>query len=80
MRVMPFPTFRSPFKSGSALASRLCKAAMLHRFKLLAKETQREDLLATSTYKEAKVMKTLVSLLMPSSLTAQDNRSVAVGL
>ncbi|KAK2848811.1 hypothetical protein Q5P01_008645 [Channa striata] len=44
----------SPFKSGSALASRLCKAAMLHRLKLVAKEGQREDLLATSSYREAK--------------------------
>ncbi|XP_059202893.1 adenosine deaminase domain-containing protein 1 isoform X2 [Centropristis striata] len=46
----------SPFKSGSALASRLCKAAMLHRFKLVAKEAQRQDLLATSSYREAKSM------------------------
>lgn len=46
---------RSPFKSGTALASRLCKAAMLHRFKLVAKEAQRQDLLATSSYREAKV-------------------------
>ncbi|XP_047441298.1 adenosine deaminase domain-containing protein 1 [Mugil cephalus] len=47
---------QSPFKSGSALASRLCKAAMLHRFKLVAKEAQRQDLLATSSYREAKRM------------------------
>ncbi|XP_077388162.1 adenosine deaminase domain-containing protein 1 isoform X2 [Festucalex cinctus] len=47
-------TVESPFKSGSALASRLCKAAMLHRFKLVAKEAKREDLLATSSYGEAK--------------------------
>ncbi|XP_039976689.1 adenosine deaminase domain-containing protein 1 isoform X2 [Xiphias gladius] len=47
----------SPFKSGSALASRLCKAAMLHRFKLVAKEAQRQDLLATSSYREAKMAK-----------------------
>ncbi|XP_023128367.2 adenosine deaminase domain-containing protein 1 [Amphiprion ocellaris] len=46
----------SPFKSGTALASRLCKAAMLHRFKLVAKEAQRQDLLATSSYREAKRM------------------------
>ncbi|KAM4555706.1 adenosine deaminase domain-containing protein 1 [Odontesthes bonariensis] len=46
----------SPFKSGSALASRLCKAAMLHRFKLVSKEAQRQDLLATSSYREAKRM------------------------
>ncbi|XP_077434654.1 adenosine deaminase domain-containing protein 1 isoform X2 [Vanacampus margaritifer] len=47
-------TAESPFKSGSALASRLCKAAMLHRFKVVAKEAKREDLLATSSYGEAK--------------------------
>ncbi|XP_037531543.1 adenosine deaminase domain-containing protein 1 [Nematolebias whitei] len=46
----------SPFKSGSALASRLCKAAMLHRFRLVAKEAQREDLLITDSYREAKKM------------------------
>uniref|UniRef100_A0A3Q1FWL1 Adenosine deaminase domain containing 1 (testis-specific) n=1 Tax=Acanthochromis polyacanthus TaxID=80966 RepID=A0A3Q1FWL1_9TELE len=46
----------SPFKSGTALASRLCKAAMLHRFNLVAKEAQRQDLLATSSYREAKRM------------------------
>ncbi|XP_028271598.1 adenosine deaminase domain-containing protein 1 [Parambassis ranga] len=46
----------SPFKTGSALASRLCKAAMLHRFKLVAKDAQRQDLLATSSYREAKRM------------------------
>ncbi|XP_056294868.1 adenosine deaminase domain-containing protein 1 [Pseudoliparis swirei] len=46
----------SPFKSCPALASRLCKAAMLHRFKLVAKEAQRDDLLATSSYREAKRM------------------------
>ncbi|KAG7237956.1 hypothetical protein INR49_031472 [Caranx melampygus] len=46
----------SPFKSGPALASRLCKAAMLHRFKLVAKEAQRQDLLCTSSYREAKKM------------------------
>ncbi|KAA8588606.1 hypothetical protein FQN60_009951 [Etheostoma spectabile] len=47
---------QSPFKSGPALASRLCKAAMLHRFRLVAKEAQRQDLLATSSYTEAKRM------------------------
>ncbi|KAM9849638.1 adenosine deaminase domain-containing protein 1 [Aulostomus maculatus] len=46
----------SPFKSGPSLASRLCKAAMLHRFKLVAKEAQRQDLLATKSYREAKRM------------------------
>lgn len=53
---------RSPFKSGSALASRLCKAAMLHRFKLVAKEAQRQDLLATSSYREAKVTQQLLEV------------------
>ncbi|XP_049606001.1 adenosine deaminase domain-containing protein 1 isoform X1 [Syngnathus scovelli] len=47
-------TVESPFKSGPALASRLCKAAMLHRFKLVAKEANRQDLLATSSYRDAK--------------------------
>lgn len=51
----PCTRLRSPFKSSSDLASRLCKAAMLHRFKLLATGAQREDLLATSSYREAKV-------------------------
>ncbi|KAK5864426.1 hypothetical protein PBY51_015669 [Eleginops maclovinus] len=46
----------SPFKSGSACASRLCKAAMLHRFKLVAKEAKRQELLETSSYSEAKKM------------------------
>ncbi|TNN58746.1 Adenosine deaminase domain-containing protein 1 [Liparis tanakae] len=46
----------SPFKSCPALASRLCKAAMLHRFKLVAKDAQRDDLLAASSYREAKRM------------------------
>ncbi|CAB1337347.1 unnamed protein product [Coregonus sp. 'balchen'] len=46
----------SPFKSGPALASRLCKAAMLSRFNLVAKEASRRDLLATVSYREAKMM------------------------
>ncbi|XP_060766190.1 adenosine deaminase domain-containing protein 1 [Neoarius graeffei] len=46
----------SPFKSGPALASRLCKAAMLSRFNLVAKETHREELLAAISYREAKMM------------------------
>uniref|UniRef100_A0A1A8R7W7 Adenosine deaminase domain containing 1 (Testis-specific) n=1 Tax=Nothobranchius rachovii TaxID=451742 RepID=A0A1A8R7W7_9TELE len=46
----------SPFKSGPALASRLCKAAMLHRFKLAAKEAERQDLLTTRSYREAKMV------------------------
>ncbi|XP_068182505.1 adenosine deaminase domain-containing protein 1 [Antennarius striatus] len=47
-------TERSPFQSGPTLASRLCKAAMLHRFKLVASNAQRQDLVATSCYREAK--------------------------
>ncbi|KAM9385709.1 LOW QUALITY PROTEIN: adenosine deaminase domain-containing protein 1 [Pholidichthys leucotaenia] len=46
----------SPFKSGPALASRLYKAAMRHRFRLVAKEAERQDLLAPNTYREAKKM------------------------
>lgn len=45
----------SPFKSGISMASRLCKAAMLSRFKLVVKESKREDLLKATTYHEAKV-------------------------
>ncbi|XP_067103901.1 adenosine deaminase domain-containing protein 1 [Osmerus mordax] len=48
----------SPFKSSPALASRLCKAAMLSRFNLVAKETQREDLRAAISYRQAKMMAT----------------------
>lgn len=47
----------SPFKSSPVLASRLCKAAMLSRFNLVAKEAQREELHAAVTYREAKVLK-----------------------
>uniref|UniRef100_A0AAY4B904 Adenosine deaminase domain-containing protein 1 n=1 Tax=Denticeps clupeoides TaxID=299321 RepID=A0AAY4B904_9TELE len=46
----------SPFRSGPALASRLCKLAMLSRFSLVARESQREDLLAAVSYREAKMM------------------------
>ncbi|KAJ8382368.1 hypothetical protein SKAU_G00031460 [Synaphobranchus kaupii] len=46
----------SPFKSGPALASRLCKAAMLSRLNLVAQEAQRPDLLAAVSYREAKMM------------------------
>ncbi|KAL2083327.1 hypothetical protein ACEWY4_021100 [Coilia grayii] len=48
----------SPFKSGPAMASRLCKAAMLSRFNLVAKEAQREDLVSATSYREAKMMAT----------------------
>ncbi|XP_030047635.1 adenosine deaminase domain-containing protein 1 isoform X3 [Microcaecilia unicolor] len=55
----------SPFKSGISMASRLCKAAMLSRFNLVAKEASREDLsgrtynkakIASLTYQEAKYL------------------------
>ncbi|XP_007116134.2 adenosine deaminase domain-containing protein 1 [Physeter macrocephalus] len=49
-------TKSSPFKSGVSMASRLCKAAMLSRFNLLAKEAKKEDLLEASTYHAAKHM------------------------
>ncbi|XP_007464895.1 PREDICTED: adenosine deaminase domain-containing protein 1 isoform X2 [Lipotes vexillifer] len=49
-------TESSPFKSGVSMASRLCKAAMLSRFNLLAKEAKKEDLLEASTYHAAKHM------------------------
>ncbi|NXL29760.1 ADAD1 protein, partial [Glaucidium brasilianum] len=48
-------TESSPFKSGASMASRLCKAAMFSRFKLLAKEADRNDLLQVTTYREAKM-------------------------
>lgn len=47
--------FSSPFKSGVSMASRLCKAAMLSRFNLLAKEAKRDDLFKATTYHAAKV-------------------------
>ncbi|XP_061209597.1 adenosine deaminase domain-containing protein 1 [Neopsephotus bourkii] len=47
-------TESSPFKSGPYMASRLCKAAMFSRFRLLAKEAKRDDLLQVATYHEAK--------------------------
>ncbi|KAM6073089.1 adenosine deaminase domain-containing protein 1 isoform 1-T3 [Theristicus caerulescens] len=48
-------TESSPFKSGTYMASRLCKAAMFSRFRLLAKEAERNDLLQVATYHEAKI-------------------------
>ncbi|NWT78332.1 ADAD1 protein, partial [Lanius ludovicianus] len=48
-------TESSPFRSGTCLASRLCKAAMFSRFRMLAREAGREDLLQFATYHEAKV-------------------------
>ncbi|NXF74128.1 ADAD1 protein, partial [Sclerurus mexicanus] len=48
-------TESSPFQSGTCLASRLCKAAMFSRFRLLSKKAGRSDLLRIPTYHEAKV-------------------------
>ncbi|NWW15971.1 ADAD1 protein, partial [Falcunculus frontatus] len=48
-------TESSPFRSGTCLASRLCKAAMFSRFRMLAREAGRDDLLQLATYHEAKV-------------------------
>ncbi|NXI98914.1 ADAD1 protein, partial [Psophia crepitans] len=48
-------TESSPFKSGTYMASRLCKAAMFSRFRLLAKEAEQDDLLQIATYHEAKI-------------------------
>ncbi|NXO76263.1 ADAD1 protein, partial [Sitta europaea] len=48
-------TESSPIRSGSCLASRLCKAAMLSRFRVLASEAGRGELLQCATYHEAKV-------------------------
>uniref|UniRef100_A0A8C0FUR2 Adenosine deaminase domain-containing protein 1 n=1 Tax=Bubo bubo TaxID=30461 RepID=A0A8C0FUR2_BUBBB len=52
-------TESSPFKSGAYMASRLCKAAMFSRFKLLAKEAKWNDLLQVTTYHEAKIQSEL---------------------
>uniref|UniRef100_A0A663EY08 Adenosine deaminase domain containing 1 n=1 Tax=Aquila chrysaetos chrysaetos TaxID=223781 RepID=A0A663EY08_AQUCH len=52
-------TESSPFKSGTYMASRLCKAAMFSRFRLLAKEAERNDLLQVATYHEAKIQSEL---------------------
>ncbi|RLV96399.1 hypothetical protein DV515_00012661 [Chloebia gouldiae] len=48
-------TESSPFRSGTCLASRLCKAAMFSRFRMLAREAGRGNLLQFATYHEAKV-------------------------
>ncbi|NXE19282.1 ADAD1 protein, partial [Ardeotis kori] len=52
-------TESSPFKSGTYMASRLCKAAMFSRFRLLAKEAERKDLLQVATYHKAKIQSEL---------------------
>lgn len=49
-------TESSPFKSGVSMASRLCKAAMLSRFNMLAKEAKTDDLLEARIYHAAKCM------------------------
>ncbi|XP_029442844.1 adenosine deaminase domain-containing protein 1 isoform X8 [Rhinatrema bivittatum] len=56
----------SPFKSGISMASRLCKAAMLSRFNLVAKEASREDI-AGRAYNEAK--KSAAQLYEPKNVT-----------
>ncbi|NXL14252.1 ADAD1 protein, partial [Setophaga kirtlandii] len=48
-------TESSPFRSGTCLASRLCKAAMFSRFRMLAREAGRAELLQFPTYHEAKI-------------------------
>ncbi|XP_055405860.1 adenosine deaminase domain-containing protein 1 isoform X5 [Bubalus kerabau] len=57
-------TESSPFKSGVSMASRLCKAAMLSRFNLLAKEAKKEDILEASTYHAAKTITQQALLFM----------------
>ncbi|NWY59450.1 ADAD1 protein, partial [Chionis minor] len=52
-------TESSPFKSGTYMASRLCKAAMFSRFRLLAKKAERNDLLQVASYREAKIQSEL---------------------
>ncbi|XP_054060309.1 adenosine deaminase domain-containing protein 1 isoform X3 [Rissa tridactyla] len=52
-------TESSPFKSGTYMASRLCKAAMFSRFRSLAKKAERNDLLQVATYHEAKIQSEL---------------------
>ncbi|XP_019901308.2 adenosine deaminase domain-containing protein 1 isoform X2 [Esox lucius] len=64
----------SPFKSGPAMASRLCKAAMLSRFNLVAKEAQRQDLLATVSYRESKERSAVPKLRKNSFMHAQNMR------
>ncbi|XP_066216999.1 adenosine deaminase domain-containing protein 1 [Saccopteryx leptura] len=49
-------TESSPFKSGLSMASRLCKAAMLSRFNLLAGEAKKDGVLEARTYHAAKCM------------------------
>ncbi|NXG61882.1 ADAD1 protein, partial [Hemiprocne comata] len=52
-------TESSPFRSGIYMASRLCKVAMFSRFRMLAKEAERNDLLQIATYREAKLQSEL---------------------
>ncbi|KAG8454100.1 hypothetical protein GDO86_000658 [Hymenochirus boettgeri] len=46
----------SPFRSGSCLASRLCKASMLCRFNLVSKEAKKDDQTPSMSYGEAKLL------------------------
>ncbi|NXT29289.1 ADAD1 protein, partial [Syrrhaptes paradoxus] len=52
-------TESSPFRSGTYMASRLCKAAMFSRFRLCAKDAERDDLLQVARYHEAKIQSKL---------------------
>ncbi|XP_071609986.1 adenosine deaminase domain-containing protein 1 isoform X1 [Heliangelus exortis] len=52
-------TESSPFRSGTYMASRLCKAAMFSRFRLLAKAAECGDLIQFATYHEAKIQSEL---------------------
>ncbi|NWU67905.1 ADAD1 protein, partial [Pterocles burchelli] len=52
-------TESSPFESSTYMASRLCKAAMFSRFRLCAKNAERDDLLQVATYHEAKIQSRL---------------------
>ncbi|KAJ7406763.1 hypothetical protein WISP_131579 [Willisornis vidua] len=68
-------TESSPFQSGLCLASRLCKAAMFSRFRLLSREAGRADLLQIPTYRQAKVESQLyqeAKRLLQSSLEQHD--------
>ncbi|CAK7315895.1 Adenosine deaminase domain-containing protein 1 [Vulpes lagopus] len=72
-------TESSPFKSGVSMASRLCKAAMLSRFNLLAKEAKKEDLLEASTYHAAKKTIVVVCYMMVEVKIYQSWKSQHLG-
>ena len=46
---------RSPFKTGATGASRLCKAAFLHRFREIARMSKRFQLLEARNYHDVKI-------------------------